>query len=157
MRSSSRLSIVLMLAPALLVIALLFAGGLVIALAQSLGYFAPAGETGFTLTHYSALWADREVRASLAGALAIATKATPLSAVTGLAVALALRELAARRRWLNFLLQIPLAVPHLALAVAIVNVIAPSGLIARLILAAGLIHAPADFPALINDRYGVGI
>src|SRR5262245_4319929 len=114
----------MMLAPALLVIALLFACGLVIALAQSLGYFAPAGETGFTLAHYSALWSDREFRAALAVTLAIATTATLISAVTGLAVALALRELATRRRWLNFLLQVPLAVPHLAMAVAVVNVIA---------------------------------
>ncbi len=146
-----------MLAPALLVIGLLFAGGLALALAQSLGFFALAGETGFTLAHYSALWSDREFRSSLALTLAIATTATIISAVMGLAVALALRELAARRHWLNFLLQVPLAVPHLAMAVAVVNVIAPSGLIARLIFAAGLIHAPADFPALINDRYGLGI
>jgi hypothetical protein len=40
------------------------------------------------------------------------------------------------------------------MAVAVVNVIAPSGLIARLAFAGGLIHAPADFPALIN-RSGV--
>lgn len=108
MRSSSRLSIALMLTPALSVIALLFVGGLAIALAQSLGYFAPAGKTGFTLAHYSALWSDREFRAALALTLAIATTATLISAVAGLATALALRELAARRRCLNFLLQVPL-------------------------------------------------
>ncbi|MGH9846574.1 MAG: ABC transporter permease, partial [Blastocatellia bacterium] len=139
MRLSPRLSIGLMLAPALLLIALLFAGGLLIALAQSFGHFAPAGETGFTLAHYSALWSDREFRASLAVTLAIATTATIISAVMGLAVALALRELVTRRRWLNWLLQAPLAVPHLAMAVALINVIAPSGLIARLAFAAGLI------------------
>ena len=58
MRSSLRLSIGLMLAPALLVIVLFFAGGLLIALAQSLGYFAPAGESGFTLAHYAQLLSD---------------------------------------------------------------------------------------------------
>lgn len=146
-----------MLAPALLVVALLFVGGLLIALAQSLGYFATAGESGFTLAHYAQLLSDREFRASLAVTLMIATLATAISAAAGLAIALGLRELAARRRWLNFLLQIPLAAPHLAMAVALINVIAPSGLIARLAFAAGLIGAPADFPALINDRYGAGI
>ncbi len=146
-----------MIGPALLVIAVLFACGLVIALAQSLGYFAPAGESSFTLAHYAHLLSDVEFRASLAVTLLIATSATVISSAAGLAIALGMRELAARRRWLNFLLQIPLAVPHLAMAVALINVIAPSGLLARLAFAAGLISSPADFPVLINDRYGAGI
>jgi putative spermidine/putrescine transport system permease protein len=146
-----------MLTPALLVIGPLFAGGLAIALTQSLGYFAPAGEEGLTLAHYVRLWSDREFRTSLAVTLMIATTATLISAAAGLALALALRGLVGRYRSLNFWLQVPLAVPHLAMAVALINVIAPSGLIARVCYALGLIGEPADFPALINDRYGVGI
>jgi ABC-type spermidine/putrescine transport system permease subunit II len=87
-----------MIAPALLVIAVLFAGGLLIALAQSLGYFAPAGESSFTLAHYARLLSDVEFRASLAITLLIATSATVISAAAGLSVALALRD---RRRCLN--------------------------------------------------------
>lgn len=147
----------LLLAPVLAVIAGLFVGGLALALMQSLGYFAPTGEHSFTLAHYRALLSDAEVRASLGLTLALATAATLISAAAGLALALALRELARRQQWLNALLQVPLAVPHLAMAVALINVIAPSGLIARIFFALGFIHAPADFPALINDRYGVGI
>ncbi len=154
---NKRITIVLMLVPALLVIASLFAGGLVIALGQSLGYFAPAGENSFTLAHYARLRTDREFRMSLVMTLMIATIATIISAAIGLAIALALRELVVRHRSLNLLLQVPIAVPHLAMAVALINIIAPSGLIARLVYAVGLIHTPADFPALINDRYGMGI
>ncbi len=154
---SPRHRVALMLAPALAVIAGLFAGGLLLALTQSLGYFAPGGEQSFTLAHYRALLADAEFRAALRLTLALATVATIISAVAGLSLALALRELAPRSRWLNALLQVPLAVPHLAMAVALINVIAPSGLIARLAFALGLISVPADFPALINDRYGAGI
>jgi putative spermidine/putrescine transport system permease protein len=157
MKLSSKFTVILLMAPALLVIGLLFAGGLVIAMAQSLGYFAPVEEGGFTLAHYSLLWSDREFRMSLAVTLMIATAATIISAAAGLAIALALRGLVVRYRSLNFWLQVPLAVPHLVMAVALINVIAPSGLIARLVYAAGLIDEPADFPALINDRYGVGI
>lgn len=154
---SSRLRLTLMLAPALSVMVGLFAGGLLLALVQSLGYFAPSGERSFTLAHYHALLSDAEFRASLRLTLGLATVATIISAVAGLSLSLALRELAQRSRMLNALLQIPLAVPHLAMAVALINVIAPSGLIARLAFALGLISVPADFPALINDRYGVGI
>jgi putative spermidine/putrescine transport system permease protein len=155
--SSPRRRVALMLAPALAVIGGLFAGGLLLALTQSLGYFPPTGEQAFTLAHYRALLGDQEFRASLRLTLRLATAATLISAVAGLLLALGLRALARRYRLLNALLQVPLAVPHLAMAVVLINVIAPSGLVARLVYAAGWISAPADFPALINDRYGAGI
>jgi putative spermidine/putrescine transport system permease protein len=147
----------LMLAPALAVIGVLFAGGLALAAAQSLGYFAPTGENALTLRHYVLLGDDREIYASLRLTLKLATAATVISAVAGLALALGLREVARRSRTINLLLQIPLSVPHLAMAGALITVIAPSGLLARGAYALGFIRAPADFPALINDRYGAGI
>ena len=55
----------LMLAPALAVIGVLFVGGLALAAAQSLGYFAPAGENDLTLRHYVSLGDDREIYVSL--------------------------------------------------------------------------------------------
>lgn len=146
-----------MLAPALTVIGVLFVGGLALAVAQSLGYFAPTGENTFTLRHYVALGSDREVYASVWLTLKLATVATVISAVCALALALGLRAYARRSRLVNLLLQLPLSVPHLALAGALITVIAPSGLLARTGYALGLLQLPADFPALINDRYGVGI
>lgn len=147
----------LLLSPVLAVIGVLFVGGLALATAQSLGYFAVTGENAFTLRHYAELSRDREAYASLWLTLKLATVATMLSAVLALALALGLREFARRSRVVNLLLQLPLAVPHLAMAGALITVIAPSGLLARAVYAVGLIHEPADFPAFINDRYGVGI
>ena len=147
----------LMLSPAVAVIAVLFAGGLALAAAQSLGYFAPTGENALTLRHYVSLGNDREIYASLQLTLKLATAATMISAVAGLALALGLRESARRSHAINLLLQIPLSVPHLAMAGALITIIAPSGLLARLAHAFGFVQQPADFPALINDRYGAGI
>lgn len=134
-----------------------FAGGLALAAAQSLGYFAPTGENSLTLRHYLALAEDREIYASLWMTLKLATAVTVISAAAGLALALGLREMARRSHAINLLLQIPLSVPHLAMAGALITVIAPSGLLARVAYALGFIQQPADFPALINDRYGFGI
>ncbi len=155
--ASERLRIASMLSPALFVVGGLFAGGLVFILVQSLGYFSPAGENAFTLAHYRSLLFDREFHASLRLTFMIATASTVISAVLGLGLALALRELARRSPVFNALLQVPLAVPHLAMAVVLINLIAPSGLIARVAYALGLIEAPADFPAFTGDRYGLGI
>ena len=155
--ASTRFRVALLLFPAFVVIGGLFAGGLLLALVQSLGYFPSAGENAFTLAHYRELLTDQEFRASLRLTFALASVATIISAAAGLALALLLREIARRNRLLNVLLQVPLAVPHLAMAVVLINVIAPSGLIARLAYSVGLITAPAEFPALISDRYGAGI
>lgn len=147
----------LLLSPAMAVIGGLFVGGLLIAATQSLGYFSPSGERGFTLSHYAALFRDAEILAGIRYTLAVTTTATILSAVGGTALALALRKPAARSVRINTLLQIPLALPHLAMAVVLINFISPSGLIARVLFQLSLIGAPADFPPLINDRYAVGI
>jgi putative spermidine/putrescine transport system permease protein len=146
-----------MLAPALAVIGGLFAAGLIFVVVESLGYFSPAGENAFTLEHYRSLLFNREFRASLRLTFALASAATIISAVLGLGLALALRELARDNAIFNLLLQAPLAVPHLAMAVVLINLIAPSGLIARVAYACGLIEEPEGFPAVIGDPYGFGI
>ena len=54
------MKIALMLLPAVLILGGLFAGGVGLALVQSLGDFPPAGEHRFTLTHYQALLASND-------------------------------------------------------------------------------------------------
>lgn len=145
------------LLPALLIIGLLFLGGLLLAAVGSLGYYAPTGEANFTLAHYGALAADRELLYGLGISLAVATVSTIVSAAVGLALALSLRDAARRSKLLRVLLQSPIAIPHLAMAVVLIDILSSSGLIARVAFAVGLIHAPEQFPALIHDRFGIGI
>lgn len=146
-----------MLLPALAVIGVLFVGGLALAMAESLGYFAPTGENSLTFRHYVELSQDSEAYLSLWLTLKLATVATVISACCALALALGLREFARRSRLVNVLLQVPLAIPHLVMAGTLITLIAPSGLLARAAYAAGFIRQPADFPVLISDRYGIGI
>jgi putative spermidine/putrescine transport system permease protein len=153
----SHFRIALMLLPVLLVIGGLFVGGLLLAVVQSLGYFPSVGEHSFTTAHYRSLLVDYEFRNSLLLTFELASASTLISAAAGLALALPLREIARRSSVFNALLQVPIAVPHLVMAVVLLNVIAPSGLIARMAYAAGVISSPAEFPALVNERYGVGI
>jgi putative spermidine/putrescine transport system permease protein len=103
------------------------------------------------------LLSDPEFRTSIGLTFLLATIATAISAAAGLALALTFRNLDRGSRALSVLLQTPIAVPHLAMAVLLVYLIGQSGWLARLAYFAGLIAVPADFPALINDRYGLGI
>ena len=74
-----------------------------------------------------------------------------------MALALALRPAVRRFRFLTALLQAPIAVPHLAMALVAIHLLSPSGLLARLAYAAGWIATPAEFPEFLNDGYGFGI
>ena len=147
----------LLLAPASLVLLVLFAGGVVLALTQSLGFFAPIGEHTFTLTHYSDMLRNGEFQLSLFLTVSVAAIATLLSAAIGVGLALSLRRIAARWPVLNAVVQVPIAVPHLVMAVLLLNVISQSGLLARIAYAAGLLASPNEFPVLVNDRYATGI
>jgi putative spermidine/putrescine transport system permease protein len=157
LHSSKFARIALALSPVLIVIVPLFLGGLLLAAFDSLGFFAPTGESAFTLRHFRSLASDKEFGYSLLTSFLLASVSTLLSAAAGLWLAISLREVALRRRMLQVFLQTPIAIPHLAIAVALINFISPSGLIARVAFAAGLIHSPGGFPALVNDRFGFGI
>ena len=152
-----RFGLIFSLLPVMVVIIGLFAGGVLMAIGQSLGYFSPTGESGPTLRHYLAIAIDREFWNSLRVTLLLGGLATFLAAAGGMLLALALRRLAERQRLFGLLIQIPLAVPHLSTAIVLIYLFSPSGLAARVLHWIGLIATPADFPLLINDRAGIGI
>ena len=143
--------------PSLLLIVALFGGGLFFATAGSLGFFAPVGESAFTLENFWRVAGDREIRAAFFFTLMITCASTAFSAVGGVLIAVSLRRQMRKSAILKTLLQIPLAVPHLAISLILLNLLTPSGIFARVFYAFGLLEAPADFPVLVADAYGIGI
>ena len=135
-----------MLAPVMVVILGLFCGGIILGVSD-----------GLTLAHFRDLAKDSEFRLSLVFTTLVACIATLLSSAGGLAVALAVRPLVKSNATLYTLLQTPLAIPHLAMAFFLIHMISPSGLLARIAHASGLIAKPADFGELVNDKHGLGI
>lgn len=146
-----------MLAPALAVVLLLFGGGLALALLQSVGYLPALGRTTVTLDAYRTLFTDREFYQSLLLSLWIALASTAVSTVLAICCALVLRRAFRGKRLATFLFQLNIPIPHLVGAIGILFLFAQSGFLARLGYLAGLIDAPADFPALVYDPYAVGI
>jgi len=146
-----------MLGPALGIVVLLFGGGLVVGLGQSLGYFPAIGLRDFTFEHYASVLTDSNFLRSLWLTFRIATVTTILSSVIAVGLALVLRQKFAGSRLSSFIFQIPLPVPHLVAASGIILLITQSGLIARFGTAVGILDTPADFPALVFDRAGIAI
>ena len=146
-----------MLAPALTVIVVLFGGGLLFGLMQSLGYFPLAGLRDLTLGHYLDVLGDRNFLLSLWTTFRIAFVVTVLATVIAIAVALVLRERFRGSRLATFLFQIPLPVPHLVAGGAVILLFSQSGLLSRVAVATGIMDMPADFPALLYDDWSIGI
>ena len=150
-----RVKITLLLAPALLVVSVLFAGGLSAAVVQSLGYLPAIGRTEVTLEAYREVLGSREFLDSLLLTVYVAGASTGISTVLAVLSALALRNSAGRLSAAIF--QLPITIPHLVAAVGIALVVSQTGLGARVAVSLGLIGEPSEFPALLFDRYSIGI
>jgi putative spermidine/putrescine transport system permease protein len=151
----------LALAPALLVTGLLFGASALYGIGQSLGYLPFIGETRLSLDAYAHVLggggpAGREFWAAFGFSLWISAASTLLAALGALLLAAALGERGGGAPEL-LALNAGLALPHLVWAVALLLLLAQSGLVARVAAALGLIQAPAEFPVVVRDRYGVGI
>ncbi len=152
-----RLIVVLLLVPALAIVVLLFGGGLLLGLLQGLGYFPGSSEQSFTLDHFRNVLGDPDFLSSLGLTFYISLTSTVIAVVISILIALVLLSLSERMRWVHFIFQIPLVIPHLVVAITVVFLLSPTGLFSRVAQIFGLIKASSDFPLLINDRFGIGI
>ena len=124
---------------------------------QSLTHLPAAGIDTLTFQHFANVLSDPDFLNSLMLTLYISATSTVIAAVLSTVLALFLVSLSHKYRLVHFIFQIPLTVPHLVIAVAVVFMLSPTGLFSRLAVKSGLIDSSAAFPLLINDHWGVGI
>ena len=146
-----------MVAPALGVVVVLFGGGLVLGLIQSLGHLPAAGLESLSLEHFGNILTDPDFFQSLRLTLYVALASTAIAAALSIAMAMFLLALTEKNRLIHFIFQIPLTVPHLVIAVAMVFMLSPTGLFSRWFVNLGVIDSSAAFPLLVNDRWGIAI
>ena len=154
---SDRLKIILLLAPALILIIGLFGGGLAIGLMRSFNYMPVIGLTDPDLSAYVAVFTNREFYLAFLLSFHIAFTSTVVSSILAIGAALLLRRTFMGRAVINFLFQLNLTVPHLVGAIGILYLFSQSGSFARLAYEWDMIARPADFPALVFDPYAIGI
>jgi putative spermidine/putrescine transport system permease protein len=143
--------------PALAVVAVLFGGGLGLGFTQSLGYLPAAGMQTLSFAHFVNILEDPDFLQSLGLTLYISLTSTVIAAGLSVAMAVFLLSLSARNRLIHFIFQIPLTVPHLVIAVAVIFMLTPTGLLSRIVVKLGLLDSSANFPLLVNDRWGIGM
>jgi len=151
------LRLALMLAPAMSIIVCLFFGGFLLAIFQSLGYLPFLGRHDLSLQAYRNIFTNAEFYYSLALSLWISFVSTSIASVLAVISALVLRRPFVGQRWVTFIFQLNIPIPHLVGAVGILFLLSQSGFAARIAYLIQLIDDPADFPALVFDPYAIGI
>jgi len=152
-----RLRIPVMLMPAMAVVIVLFMGGLVMGLMQSFEYMPVIGKNDFTVQAYVNIFTDRTFLRSLGLTCWIGFASTILSTILAIVCALVLRQDLPGKRFVTFVFQLNVPIPHVVGAIAVMFLFTQSGLLARIGYLAGLISEPADFPALVYDKRAIGI
>lgn len=152
-----QVTIGLLLAPALLLLIVLFYGGFLLGFLQSLNFMPMIGLTEPSLDAYRSIFTDEQFGRSLLLTFWISTSATVLTVVFAILTAMALRHGFLGKRIVNFLYQFPITIPHIVIAIGTMFLFSQSGTFARLAFQVGLISDQAQFPQLVNDRLGLGI
>ena len=124
---------VLLLLPAAIPVVLVLGATVVLGLAQSLGLMPVAGNTEFGVDAYRAVFASGDLWSSLIVSVAVATVATAIALVVGLATALAVRATRVGGRMLAALAASTIPIPHIIGAAAIGLLLADSGWLPRLL------------------------
>lgn len=149
----ARLQPYLMVTPVVLLIGILFGGGLVLALLQSLGGIGLNG-SALTGAAYIRVLQDPDFLRSVQVSGYLAGVGTGLSLILGLGLALLLRSAGG---WAGFACQLTLPIPHLVGVAGILLLLSPSGLLSRLAFTLRLTGSDQDFPLLVNDQGYLGV
>ncbi|MFN0090049.1 MAG: ABC transporter permease subunit [Acidimicrobiales bacterium] len=147
----------LRLAPVVVIVGVLSLAALSAGLLASVGI--QAGVSGRpSLDAYRAVLGHPGFPASYGFSVLVASVGTAVAVAGALLVGFRWSRPSGRMRAAKLgLLQLNLSVPHLVWAVALLATFSASGWVARLATFVGVIDRPAQFPALVNDRWGLGI
>lgn len=144
----------LLVLPAISIIGILFGGGLILAFCQSVGLLGLTTDGTVSLEAYHQAFHSAAFWQSLGLSLYLAFMATALSSVLSIGLALLLQRAG---RWASFACQLTLPIPHLVGIAGILLLLAPSGLLSRVLFSLGWIQSDQDFPLLVNDAANWGV
>ena len=136
-----------------LILGVVFIIGLGTGIIQSLGVIPAFGLTEPTLKYYKEVLTRPDLLQSLKYSMYIAFMSAFLATVTGTFLCAVLVSAGKVRGIIMRIVQIPIIVPHVVVALFIVNILSQNGILARILANAD----QQQFPMLIYDRYGLGV
>ena len=149
----------ILILPSVLIIGILFLGGLILGLIQSLGFMDIGGNSHFTINAYSQLMLSKDFINSLALTLKIAVVSSVLSGILAVILVRLLFILGENRKTAIFrkVFQVPMLVPHVTAAYLIMILFMKSGWLSSIAYSVGIIKSMDEFPSVVNDLNSLGI
>ena len=146
----------MLLIPQILLL-VIFVIGLVNGITQSLGVIPTFGLEEPTLKYYVEVLSSPQMKSSILFSLYIAFTSSMFSVVVGTLICVII-VINKKTKWMyEKLIEIPIIVPHIVVAIFILNIFSKSGLMARVLVSLGFISTQDQFFNLVYDKYGIGI
>ena len=130
--------------------------GIAYATAASLGVAGPAAGTA-TFSRIARVMTEQATWSGTMWSIEVAAASTTIATVIGVAAAVAFRRTTFAERIGRSVAALPLPVPYLIAAAAGVWLLGQSGIVGRIAFSMGWISRSSEMPAIIYDRYGIGL
>ncbi len=145
-----------LLAPQLL-LGLIFVVGLATGITQSLGVIPAFGLTEPTLKYYKEILTQPEFLKSVLFSIYIATVSAAVAVVIGVAICGVMTSGRRTSKVWNRLIELPIVVPHVVVALFTVSLLSQNGLLARVCYSFGWIEEQQQFIQILYGKNGFGI
>lgn len=140
-----------------IILSIIFLTGLVMGLVQSFGIIPSLGLANPTLKYYIEIFSKPSFVNSIVYSLKIALISSILATLIGLLISAILVIYKKENSFFTKVIQIPIIVPHVIVALLIVNILSQNGIIARIGYILGFIQEQQEFPKILFDKFGIGV
>lgn len=140
-----------------ILLTILFMIGLMTGITQSLGVIPAFGLEEPTLQYYKEVLLRPDMLESVLYSLKIAFVSATAATAGGVLVCAALTMNGRAEGFYARLIQLPIIVPHVVVALFVIHIFAQNGVLARLFYAAGFIGGQQEFPRIIYSESGLGV
>jgi putative spermidine/putrescine transport system permease protein len=147
MRDRSKTSIILPLAPVILLISLFFIIPLLTSLFKSVHSYD--GKL-IGLDSYATVLSDPSFIGSLAYTVELAVASTVIAIVAAVVISMAIRGTFIGKKLCLFLYQMNASIPHLSVAAMMLFLLGSTGLVSSIFMQIGAIGSYSDFPDIVN-------
>lgn len=143
----------LLLAPQI-ILSLLFIIGLATGITQSLGVIPAFGLREPTFKYYREVLTRPEMLKSVLYSLKVAFLSAGIATVAGVGLSAVCVAHKKTKGPMMRVIQLPIIVPHVVVAIFVVNIFSQNGVLARIGYALGMLQEQQQFPMLIYDTKG---
>lgn len=151
-----RMTPYLLLVPQL-ILGVVFLTGLLSGITQSLGVIPAFGLKTPTLEYYKEVLTRTDTLQSLKYSLYIAFVSAFFATVIGTVFCAILVSRGKTKGNIMRAVQIPIIVPHVVVALFVVNILSQNGILARICAQLGFITDQQQFPMFLYDSHGIGV